>query len=655
MEQTGIFIRQAVAGSGKTASLMERVFELLNDEGDETGSIALVTYTREAATEIHRRLVAMGAGEQIGKRLVTGTLHSIATRVMNRYRRGAGLPLLKVHQDGRSSYGLAECIAHEAAQTPNLAAELKVAGVHLDYRGLAKRFSCLMDLLPSDCLYSSEELAPYFSNPVLCDFAGRSLSRWRASSGGMQFSDYTRIIPEVTHLIRANPEDPNLFAPRDVLVDEFQDLSPRQVEFVDALCRFSRSLYVVGCPDQSIYGFRAGGTHSFNELPSRLAMAEHLSSAVRVLPPLDYSYRCPAAIAEASVSLLEHNRGGMGVPMRGHPSGRVDAGWFNDEREEVETITGSIARLPHEAFGRIAILGRTHQAVEPYFLALIGEQVPVRMMRVDDPVSNQILGRITNWLKISQSPADMDAGKQILRAGIPNVGPATIAKIEKKLTPHEAVHRRLAAIGAMPGLKRPQIESVMELAKRLDHGSQVLKRSGDLIHWLQWLNDRQSSLLIPEGVEQDDYRRVMDFAFRLARACYTPGRFIDTLSEPTQPDHVTVGTFHAAKGREWPTVFAVGVNRFVMETLNERLRDDLFAPGVLDAGIEGERRLFHVGISRASENLVVTWSGGEKAASRFIHEAGLPIDNTPGVVIPRPNIPRRNDVRKTVGSQLVLF
>ncbi len=654
MEKDGLFLQEAGAGAGKTTELIERVVDLLGDE-EETGLIVVGAYTRESVLEIQKRVAAHGGARDTRRRLVVGTLHSIAGRALNHFRRQMNLPPLKIHGDGRSMTGILEIIHQEVGNRPQIISDLRSVGVYGDLRNLATRLGCLIDLLPSNCLYSADELAPYFTHPGIAGFAADCLGRWRRELANAPYSDYSRILPEVTGLMRQHPKNQHLLAPLDVLIDEFQDLSPRQIEFIDVLCRRARSLYAVGCPDQSIYDFRAGGRVPFAQLPEVLVYASHLKEDVHWLPALDFSHRCPQAIADASASLLACNKTNMMVPMRGHAEGNISVGWFHSEDAEVETVAGSLSRMPISSYGGTAILGRTHQVVEPFLMALISQQVPVRAMRGDDPVGAMILGRVAAWLRISLSPADLDAGKQILRAGIPGIGPATLVKIEKRLQAHDAVFNSLTSAAAMPGLKRPQVAAVNQVARELQEASAVLKRDGDLIHWLQWLNDRRAGQLAPDGTDPEEFQRSMDFAFRLARACHTPGRFLDTLAEPTHSEHVTVGTFHASKGHGWDTVFIVGASKYNMEALHERCQDRLFAPGVLDGGIDGERRLLHVGMTRAAHDLIVTWSGGPDNASAFVAQANLEVADHPGIVIPRPREKVAAAKKKDVSLQLALF
>jgi DNA helicase-2/ATP-dependent DNA helicase PcrA len=654
MSTTGLFIRKASAGSGKTTSLVDRVLSLLEDD-DEVGPIVVATYTREAAAVIHKRLTKYDSARRAGHRLMVGTLHSIAGRAMNHYRRQKGLPPLKVHADGRSSTGLVEIILQEAKRSAYLAQELKAAGVYTDVRGLAQRFVCLIDLLPAASTYTVDEVLPYFSNAELAVFAAACLTRWRHAMLDAPFSDYARILPEVTALMRAHPQNRHLLAPHHVALDEFQDLSPRQFEFIDALCRRAKSLYIVGCPDQSVYNFRAGGVIPFDQIPHRLELAAHLRDMTHELPALGQSFRCPMVVAEASRCLLSRNETGINVPMRGHTQGQIVTGWFSDESEEIDTITSSIARMRTHAFAGLGILGRTHHAVEPYFLSLVAKQVPVRIMRSDDPVSSAILDRISLWLRMALSPCDVDAAKQILSLGADNLGPATISKIEKRFVRHEAAFRTLHSTASLRGIRSPQSKAITDVANAFEQTANILKRVRSLEQWMQCMLHEIASAFRQDGIDDEDFRRAMDFAFRLGRACGTSGRFLDALAPASEAEHVSVGTFHAAKGGEWDTVFIVGASRANLEVLHRRCQDRLFAPGVLDGGIDGERRLMHVAMTRAQQTVIVTWSGGPDNASMFIRESEIPIAETPGIRVPSVRLPPIAPKRKVAGKQLLLF
>lgn len=505
--------------------------------------------------------------------------------------------------------------------------------------------------------YDGATLRPFFRSEAVADFMAAGLTEWRSLCANAPVMDIQRIIPDAISAIRNGGDRGVRISPRHVIIDEGQDISPVQIEFIDALCRDAESLHLVGDPDQSIFRFRGGGQLPFTDMPEYLNMSRHLRGQVSMLPSLQRSYRCPACVGQASLSLLNHTNSGPGAPIVGHPDGAISTAWALTDAEEATQIAHCLSQVPPRDLGQVAVLGRTHQTIEPFFFQLIAEQVPARMMRADDPLAKVIMERISSWLRISLSPQDIEAGKSILRvrALLPGIGPATIKKVERLLSARESVYRTLEGIVAMPGIRKPQAEVIHHMADALRDGTTVLRQDPTLVGWLDWLIENHKTMIVPENTDPDEGLRVLSFASRLARACGSATRFLDAANETPSVSHVAVGTFHASKGAEWKSVFLVGLSRRNIEMLRERRNDNLFADGVLDAGEDGERRLLHVAMTRASRSVMLTWAGGPDNVSRYVLETSLPIADRPGIHYRHEDSPAHLAPPKLAAQQLVLF
>lgn len=656
MIENGLFLQLAAPGSGKTASLADLVATVLNDPDEGNDMTVVLTFTREAASEIQKRIASVGGAEHMGRRLLVGTMHGIAARLIHRYRVGNQMPLQAVHGDGRVAYKLSEIVADVMKMSPHYVEAIKSSGVPLNVGTIAGRLTSLLDILPVETDYGTARLAPFFVNMEIAKFASECLTKWSVVCSAVNFTDFSRVIPEAVKIIRGAPTSPLVFSPARVMVDEGQDISPREIEFIDALSRKARSLHVVGDLDQRIYDFRGGGVIPFVDIGNHLSMAGHLKANTVIMPDMNASYRCPDVVAKSVHSLLSARPEAVQRRFFGHAEGSVSAGWFGAESDEVDVISGAVASLGPRRYGGVAILGRTHQAIEPFMLKLISEQVPVRVMRGDDPVSKIVMGRISQWLRIALSPADLEAGKQILRNGWTNLGPRTVSKLERRLSQRESVYRTLLASAAEDKFNRPQVEAICALSAAMEKSTQVLRQSDTVLGWLQWLVDNRLENLSTADSDAADVSRVIDFAWRLATACQTPTRFLDATSEQNSENHVSVGTFHSSKGREWQNVFMVGMTKRGMESLSSHLQNSFFAPGVLDAGEDGERRLVLVAMTRASQTTAMTWSGGPDNVSRYVVETGVDISENPGIGFSHAEPARpAQERRKQITQQLSLF
>lgn len=658
MNDSGIYIHVAVAGSGKTSSLVRRARDLLIEGGDDPTNVVLVsTYTREAASELKSRIVESNLGDHVGRRLVVGTFHSIATQVTNSLRKQAGQSPLRVHGTGRGAYRLGEALTDIVQRVPGILEEMKAAGCPTDLGVIARRIVALREILPVEARATPDLLRAYLRTDEAAAFFSLAINHWAELCEDAPISDMTRIIPAAVRSLRATGPDGFSWCPRHVLVDESQDLSPVMVEFIDALSRRAQSLYLVGDPDQSIYRWRGGGEIPFTQIPDCLQMAGHLRHQVVVLPALNQSRRCPDVVAAASSSLLDHTKTGPSAAIVGHDSGRISAGWFDADGDEAATVARLISGISIGNFRNVAVLARTHQSVAPVFFKLISQQVPVRMMRADDPAMKHILDRISVFLRAALSPQDVDAAKAILRmrAENPGLGVASVRKVEAHLTATESTYRTLLAITPAPGLRKPQVEVVHQVGKLLQKSVEELRKRKDVGSWLTWLVRTSPGAVTPPETDPDDVTRVLAFADQLAAATGTAQRFLDITADTGGGDRVSVGTYHAAKGREWADVFLVALTRQNIEGMRERMTERLFAEGVLDGGEDGERRLLHVAITRAARQVVMTWSGGADAVSRYVVETDIDIPTRPGIEYRPTQQAHRLRQRADTAQQLSLF
>ncbi len=658
MTDQGLYLHVAVAGSGKTRSLIQRARDLLSEERDDpANTIVVCTYTREAAEELRSRIVDERLTGQVGRRLMVGTLHSIAVQIVNSLRSLQHQSPLRLQGAGRLPFRLVEAVTNVLERANGLAEQMRESGCQTDPVVLARRLATLVEIIPIDVSVTPEIMAAYVRSRIAAEFTAVTLNHWRDLCETAPLSDMTRIIPTAVQMLREAGQDSPRWAPRHVLVDESQDLSPVQIEMIDAISRRAESLYLVGDPDQAIYRWRGGGEIPFTAIPGYLRMAHHLTRRVVMLPPLDRSHRCPDVVAAASISLLDHTAAGASTALIGHDEGSIACGWERTENDEAATVARHISRLPAGCFRDVAVLARTHSSIEPVFFRLVAEQVPVRMMKADDPAMRQMLDRIATLLRISLSPQDSDAAKAILRmrAETSGLGIGSARKVEAMLSARESAYQTFTCLTPAPGLRRPQVETIHQLGVFLRDAAETLRKTGHVVDWLDWIGLHEPEALPLPELDLEDVAKARTFAARLAVSTGTPQRFLDVITDGGGGDRVSVGTFHAAKGRQWSDVFVVGLTRSGIEGLRARASERLFADGVLDGGDDGERRLLHVAMTRAARQVVLTWSGGADNASRYVQETGLPIPDGAGVPYRRPQVSRRMSSRIDVSQQLSLF
>ena len=331
---------------------------------------------------------------------------------------------------------------------------------------------------------------------------------------------------------------------RVLVVDEFQDLTPAHLLLVTLLSGRGGAVVAVGDDDQTIYGYQ--GAH-----PSSLTEIERFVPGIARYR-LEVNYRCPPEVVTAADALLGHNS--VRLPKRIRPApGRRPTGAVEIHR--VDDPLGCTVDLVEDALGRgvlpseIAVLARVNTRLAPVAAALAQRSIPVR--RLDGRCRLDIGDIVLEWLRWTEGDAAI-AGRS------PPGSRSPVADIE--------LLRGLLAVGAPLGR---WFEALM-----------IDVAPNDL------------------GIDTDATQAVAEAIAHVDRCRSRTGRWHRRLSDlisavpPVDPAGVVLSTVHRVKGLEWPMVIM-------------HAADALQYPHRLSTDLEAERRIFHVGITRARDRLVI--------------------------------------------------
>ncbi|HEY5663607.1 MAG TPA: ATP-dependent DNA helicase UvrD2 [Ilumatobacter sp.] len=348
----------AGAGSGKTRVLTRRVaYRIVTGTADGAHTVVL-TFTREAAGELRRRLPRLGLTD----RIAAGTFHSIAQQLLRQRWADLDQPAKNILTDRRRLVG--ELMG--AADLDELVAEIDWAaarGLDADrYEGAARRDQRRSNVAPARV---AEALARYRTEKHrrgvldLDDLLGATIEAMERDG---DFAESVR------------------WRFRHVLVDEAQDLNPLQHRLVDLLCEGRNDLFLVGDPAQAIYSFNGSDPTLLIEVSDRFPGIE--------IVRLPVNHRCTPQIVDAAAHSLR--TGGQSTDVvSGRPDGPAPSiRTHADEAAEAAWVAGQIARLDPTLVrtARVAVLARTHAVLAPIRAALVGAGVPVRRL-VDGPGS----------------------------------------------------------------------------------------------------------------------------------------------------------------------------------------------------------------------------------------------------------------------------
>lgn len=485
-------------GTGKTKTLTARIAHLL-ETGVKPSSITAVTFTNQAARELRKRLE-----DQLGKRavkgLTVGTFHGVCLRQI------AKKPLL------------------DPAQALRLAAEIAPEQPPKDVLQTISRQKC--EGAPKDEVFAA----------------------YQAKLEELGARDMDDI------LLEALEADVTL---EHLLVDECQDINAPQRRLMAKWSEQGRTLFAIGDPDQSIYGFRGASAACFSQLRE--------SFPDLAVMGLTRNYRSTPEILSFARRVIEKNHGDRRALVPARPSGPdIRAGAAPDAATEGAWIAQEIMRMvggmdmhetrsdqPARAFSDIAVLCRTRRQLERLELSLRRADIPCEIAGGDELLSD----------------ADVQAALQCLRALVSPDSALFAAGDEKTGALLEALR---ACGSASP---EAAVRDYMRLSGVSSAGLERLAASAathrELADFLQAL------LLGEEG----DISRLS--------------------GKKTASGAVRLMTLHAAKGLEFPAVFLAGLEDGAFPLRRKGEIED----------IEEERRLFFVGVTRAQEELILTCGG----------------------------------------------
>ncbi len=353
---TGIIVVRAGAGSGKTTVLTRRIaWRALSETADINRTLA-ITFTRQAATEMRARLSQF----DLDGRPTIGTFHAVARRLMMQYYQDKGKTApaiinnrtsvlsVSMGSDARKG-GLQDILgaidwAHGHMCSPQQAVE------KMTHAGLT------IPLGPTRFIEVFE-----------------AYEKTKKKRGVVDLNDFLTFVVHEARRDQRYIESVN-FQFKHLSVDEAQDMNPLQFEFLKVLSGTNPDLFLVGDPNQAIYGFNGADKSLFDELPGIGSPAQVIS--------LPSNYRCTPEIVNFAVDTLT----GQGQPTEAisrRPSGTpVDLRRFPTEVQELQHIVRTVSiEQSSESLNAIAVLCRTNVVAEKIRTALIDAGLPVRSAR----------------------------------------------------------------------------------------------------------------------------------------------------------------------------------------------------------------------------------------------------------------------------------
>lgn len=609
----------AGAGSGKTRVLVHRIAWLVQVEQASPWSILSVTFTNKAAHEMRGRIEQLLGISPQG--MWVGTFHGLAHRLLRAHWREAGLVEQFQILDSDDQQRLVKRVIRELGLDDNQWAPRQAQWWINSQKDEGLR---PQHIQPAGDLYMTTMVRIYEAYEQACNRAGAV--------------DFAELLLRSLELWRDNPALREQYRARfrHILVDEFQDTNAVQYAWLRHLAGNSPSLMVVGDDDQSIYGWRGARIENIQQFQTDYPNAEMIR--------LEQNYRSTATILKAANALIGNNAGRLGKELwtdgnEGEPIA-LYAG-FN-EQDEARFIVERIEQGIRGGLSRseIAILYRSNAQSRVLEEALLRSGIPYRIYGGQRFFERAEIKNAMAYLRLMGSRGDDGALERIINLPTRGIGDKTVELLRQQAREQDVSMWQAAcdlldnkglpgrAANAVQGFM-VLIEEMAERAEGLPLYSQAqiaIEHSGLLRFHEQEKGDKgqarvenlEELVSAARGFENDmadaeDEGDVL-LAF-LAHASLEAG---ETQADRFE-DSVQLMTLHSAKGLEFPLVFMAGVEEGLFPH-----KMSLEDPGRL----EEERRLAYVGITRAMQQLVITWAetrrlyGSEtfNKVSRFVRE-----------------------------------
>ncbi len=639
----GPILALAGPGSGKTRALTHRIAHLVKNCDIAPWHILAVTFTNKAAREMKSRLATMLTDRQTYS-LSVGTFHSLCARWLRR-----DIETLGIYDSNFVIY-----------DTSDQEAIIKRAVRELNLDEKKWKPSAIQHVISSakNEMITTDKFQPRTYQEEVTARVYERYQKLLIESNALDFDDLLL----VTHqLLKQNESVRQRYQENyiHVMVDEFQDTNGVQYELAKMLAAGHRNIFAVGDMDQSIYSWR--GADYRNVLRFREDYPTHK------LIRLSQNYRSTETILNAAKQIICKNKNRIDnnlFTQRGEGAKIEIKEVYNDE-EESQFVVSEIRNLVadgHFSLGDMAVMYRTNAQSRVLEEAFVANNMPYLLVRGTRFYDRKEIKDILAYLRLIYNPEDSVSLKRIINVPPRAIGEKTIGELDRwavglRITSWQALQRlRNEEDGRegeapFPNRSRKALVNFAELM-RLLLGAKENFSLTELFDMLIARTSYQS--FIKDGTEEGEGRWENVLELRRAitefgglKAGETLSEFLENVALVADVDAlkedaaaVALLTLHSAKGLEFPVVFMVGMEEGICP--HSRSMQDV-------EGMEEERRLAYVGVTRAKERLYFThafrrrgYSGFEETStpSRFLGDISL-------------DLVQDNNRRKTTKSQAV--
>ena len=593
----------AGAGSGKTRVITQKIAWMIRNKVCSAAQIAAITFTNKAAREMRERASHLLSKEE-AKGLTVSTFHTLGLNIIKREAKRLGYKNNFSILDSQDSQAILKELAHkeDVEEADNL-------------RWIISRWK-------ND--FISVEQAALLATTTDEKLAALLYEKYQRQIKAYNAVDFDDLIVLPVQLFEQHPDILQFWQNklRYLLVDEYQDTNACQYRLIRLLCGVRGALTAVGDDDQSIYAWRGAR-------PENIAQLQQDYPTLKVIK-LEQNYRSTSRILQSANKLIGNNPHlfeknlwstlGEGDPIRIMPC--------RNPEHEAEKVVSEILKQrfrDRAEFKDFAILYRGNHQSRLFEKALRDNNIPYKISGGTSFFERAEVKDIIAYLRLIANPADDAAFLRIINTPKREIGTSTLEKLgEYAHERHTSLFNAAQELGFAQRISakaQQRVETfsfwLHEMVRAAENTSptQIVQQVIKDIGYEDWLKNTCNTTKQAE-VRLKNVWEIVEWVHKLHADGAGKATLSDIIahmslvdmlernSEEKEQDAIVLMTLHAAKGLEFPSVFLIGMEEELLPHTNSL--DDL--------GVQEERRLAYVGITRAQKNLTISYA---KVRSRY--------------------------------------
>lgn len=614
----------AGAGSGKTKVLTTRIAYLI-DQGIFSNQILAITFTNKAAKEMRERLNILVPNNNV----FVGTFHSLGVRIIRENNELLGLDKNFTILDSEDVLSIIKKILKDNGYDPKLNSPSyirnRISFIKNEMLGageIAKFFNTPPEKVAEKIYYEYEEILHRNNSVDFDDLLTLPVKL---------FSEHKDLLEKYQDRYRY------------ILIDEYQDTNEVQYKFSKMLAKKYKNLFIVGDPDQSIYMFRGANFRNILNFENDYTEAKVI--------PLEENYRSTNYILKAANSVIKNNKERKEKTLYSAKGDGVKVKYLRayDGKHEITLVIEEIKKLLASGFNKkdIGVLYRTNAQSRLIEEMFIKSNIPYKVVGSYYFYNRKEIKDLLSYLKLIHNHHDDISLRRIINTPKRGIGPTAIKKIEQA-----AKEQNISMFDAINSGKELDFKNlIIELTKESENLSLtelidlILDKSGIKAE-LENDHNLENELRIEYLMEFKSITASFEErtgSVNLADFLEEVSLIADISEHRDTDDVVTLMTIHSAKGLEFEAVFLIGMEEGIFPHSNAFLEE---------GGLEEERRLCYVGITRAKQQLFISNAkrrilyGKETTnlPSRFISEIDQELLDIPNTSLHEQNIIKKEEM-----------